>query len=586
MALQAAIETTTNDILILGSGGAGLLAALHAYDALPRASILITVKGLLGKSGCTRMVQGGYNVVLNPSDSLEQHFRDTIEGGAYLNDQELAWTLVKTAPERIRELETRMGCFFDRNPDGTIHQKAFAGQSYDRTVHRGDLTGIEIMNRLMEQVLRRGIPALEDHRALALLRNPAGTRVAGALLVDMRRGTFLVVRAKATLLATGGGPNMYKIAAPSAEKTTDGLAMAYRVGARCMDMEMVQFHPTGLLVGASGMSGTVLEEGLRGVGGYLFNGHLERFMERYDPRRMERSTRDVVSRSSYLEIMAWRGSKHGGVYIDVSHLGAAFVEQNFPGMVERCRDVGFDLAREPVEVSPTAHYLMGGVKMSTTCESNLDGLFVAGEDSCGVHGANRLGGNGVACSTVFGGIAGESLAAYIQGQELPQIAEAEVQEHMARVLSPLARTHGEDVYILRDELKNLMWEQAGLVRHADSLAAAQQGLEALRERAARAQVQGTPRLNAEWHEWLNLDSMLTVSQMIVTSAQARQESRGSHYRSDFPDADDGQYLRNVYMQRDGEHPRVWLEPVVFTRLTPPGLASVAHETVYLAQEGE
>lgn len=257
---------------------------MHAYDANPRASILIAVKGLLGKSGCTRMVQGGYNAVLQPQDSLAQHFQDTIEGGAFLNDQELAWRLVQTAPERIRELETRMGCFFDRNPDGTIHQKAFAGQSYDRTVHRGDHTGIEIMNRLMEQVLRRGIPTLEDHRAIALVRSTAGDRVAGALFVDMRRGTFLVIRARATLLATGGGPTMYKIAAPSAEKTTDGLAMAYRVGARCMDMEMVQFHPTGLLVGESGMSGTVLEEGLRGTGGYLFNGRLERFMERYDPR--------------------------------------------------------------------------------------------------------------------------------------------------------------------------------------------------------------------------------------------------------------------------------------------------------------
>ncbi len=586
MALRPTLETTTTDILILGSGGAGLLAALHAHDAHPGAAILIAVKGLLGKSGCTRMVQGGYNVVLSPNDSLEQHFRDTIEGGAYLNDQELAWTLVRTAPERIRELETRLGCFFDRNPDGTMHQKAFAGQSFDRTVHRGDLTGIEIMNRLMEQVLRRSIPTLEDHRALALLPTAAGDGVAGALCVDMRRGTFLAVRAKATLLATGGGPTMYKIAAPSAEKTTDGLAMAYRAGARCMDMEMVQFHPTGLLVGESGMSGTVLEEGLRGVGGYLFNGHKERYMERYDPQRLERSTRDVVSRSSYMEVMAGRGTAHGGVYIDVSHLGAAFVEHNFPGMVERCRDVGFDLAREPVEVSPTAHYLMGGVRIDTTCRSNLERLFVAGEDSCGVHGANRLGGNGVGCSTVFGGIAGDNLAAYIMGKELPAVSEAEIQAQMRRVLAPFERAQGEDVYVLRDELKTLMWEQAGLVRHAAGLATAEKGLEALRERAERARVSGSTRLNAEWQEWLNLDSMLTVSQLIVASAVARQESRGSHYRSDYPAADDAQYLRNVSVQRQGAGWRVWLEPVVFTRLAPPERTSTAPEEVYLAQEGE
>jgi fumarate reductase flavoprotein subunit len=585
MAYQPALETTSRDILILGSGGAGLFAALHAHDANPGASMLITVKGLLGKSGCTRMVQGGYNAVLHPQDSLAQHFRDTIEGGAYLNDQELAWTLVRAAPERIRELEARMGCFFDRNPDGTIHQKAFAGQSYDRTVHRGDLTGIEIMNRLTEQVLRRDIPTLEDHRAIALLRGTSGDRVAGALLVDMRRGTFLVVRARATLLATGGGPTMYKIAAPSAEKTTDGLAMAYRVGARCMDMEMVQFHPTGLLVGESGMSGTVLEEGLRGAGGHLLNGHMARFMERYDPRRMERSTRDVVSRSSYMEIMAGRGTPHRGVYIDVSHLGVAFVEQNFPGMVERCRDVGFDLAREPVEVSPTAHYLMGGVRIDTACRSNIGGLFVAGEDASGVHGANRLGGNGVGCSTVFGGIAGDSLAASLAGQELADIPAAEIQSHVARVLSPFERAGGEDVYGLRDELKTLMWEHAGLVRDAKSLAAAQEGLAALRERAERIHVQGTPRLNAEWQEWLNLESLLTVSDMIVASAMARRESRGSHYRSDFPVADDARYLQNVYVQHDGDL-QVWLEPVAFTRLAPPSQASTPREAAYLAHGGE
>ncbi len=583
---QPVIDTMTTDVLILGSGGAGLFAALHVYDANPRAAILITVKGLLGKSGCTRMVQGGYNAVLQPQDALDRHFRDTIEGGAYLNDQELAWTLVKTAPERIRELENRMGCFFDRNADGTIHQKAFAGQSFDRTVHRGDLTGIEIMNRLMEQVLRRGIPALEDHRALALLRHPGGERLAGALFVDIRRGTFLVVRAKATLLATGGGPTMYKITAPSAEKTTDGLAMAYRAGVRCMDMEMVQFHPTGLLVGDSGISGTVLEEGLRGAGGYLFNGHMERFMDKYDPSRMERSTRDVVSRSSYMEIMAGRGTPHGGVFIDVSHLGAAFVEQNFPGMVERCRDVGFDLARAPIEVSPTAHYLMGGVRIDTDCRSSLDGLFVAGEDASGVHGANRLGGNGVACSTVFGGIAGESMAAYIEGKELLDVDQTELREVVARALSPLARSSGEDVYELRDELKVLMWEQAGLVRHAAGLEAAQKSLAELRQRAERVCVSNTARLNAEWQEWLNLDSMLQVSQMIVASALARQESRGSHYRSDYPESAEDRRVHNVYVQRDGEHMRLWPEPVTFTRLHPLHHTTSACEQVYLAHEGE
>jgi succinate dehydrogenase/fumarate reductase flavoprotein subunit len=583
---QPPVETIVTDILILGGGGAGLFAALHAYDANPGTAILIAVKGLVGKSGCTRMVQGGYNAVLHPSDSLDQHFRDTIEGGAYLNDQELAWTLIETAPERVREMENRLGCFFDRNPDGTIHQKAFAGQSFDRTVHRGDLTGIEIMTRLMEQVFRRNIPTLEDYRAIELLHTPDRSAVAGALFVDIRRGTFLTVRAKATLLATGAGPTMYKIMAPSAEKTTDGLAMAYRAGAHLMDMEMVQFHPTGLLVGESGMSGTVLEEGLRGVGGYLFNGRGERFMGRYDPIRLERSTRDIVSRSSYLELMAGRGSPHGGVYIDVSHLGASFVEQNFPGMVERCRDVGFDLAREPVEVSPTAHYLMGGVRIDTACRSNIDGLFVAGEDSCGVHGANRLGGNGVACSTVFGGIAGDHMAAYVGGKGVPEVSGEQVRAVIARVMAPFDGAGGEDVYDLRDELRALMWEKAGLVRHAADLAAAQKGLAALREGARRVRVNGAPRLNSEWQEWLNLESLLTVSDMIVASALQRQESRGAHYRSDYPEADNGQYLRNVYIRCQDDDMHLWLEPVRFTRMPPPAPTAPAVEQAYLAQGGE
>jgi fumarate reductase flavoprotein subunit len=532
------------------------------------------------------MVQGGYNAVLHPSDSLDQHFHDTIEGGAYLNDQELAWTLIATAPERIRELENRMGCFFDRNPDGTIHQKAFAGQSFDRTVHRGDLTGIEIMTRLMEQVWRRSIPTLEDHRALELLPTPGGDGVAGALLVDIRRGTFLVVRAKATLLATGAGPTMYKMMAPSAEKTTDGFALAYRVGARFIDMEMVQFHPTGLLVGDFGMSGTVLEDGLRGVGGHLFNGRLERYMEKYDPVRLERSTRDVVSRSSYLEIAAGRGSLHGGVYIDVSHLGASFIEHNFPGMVERCRDVGFDLAREPVEVCPTAHYLMGGVKIDTACHSNLAGLFVAGEDSASMHGANRLGGNDVACSTVFGGIPGDRMAAYIAGKNTPEVADAQVHAVIARIMVPFDRPSGEDVYILRDDLKALMWEKAGLVRNASDLKSAQNAWAILRERAQHVRVSGSPRLNAEWQEWLNLDSLLTVSNMIVASALQRKESRGAHFRSDYPEADNSYYLQNIYLQRQGEGMRLWLTPVQFTRLRPTAPVTPGLEQTYLAQEGE
>src|SRR5437660_7617902 len=280
---DAAMNEIATDVLILGAGGAGLFAALHAKKADPDLDVVIAVKGLLGKCGCTRMVQGGYNAALAAGDSVERHFMDTIEGGQWLNHQDLAWLLVEQAPVRIRELENEIGCFFDRNPDGTVHQKAFAGQPFDRTVHKGDLTGIEIINRLAEQVWRCNIGRLEDHRALDLIPAADGSGLAGVLMLDMRTGEPLLVRARATLLATGGGPTMYRYHTPSGDKTCDGLAMALRAGLPLRDMEMVQFHPTGLLAGsATRMTGTVLEEGLRGAGGWLVDGSGERFMFAYD----------------------------------------------------------------------------------------------------------------------------------------------------------------------------------------------------------------------------------------------------------------------------------------------------------------
>src|SRR6188508_748026 len=297
------LERLETDILILGSGGAGLFAALHAHQANPDLKVTVASKGLLGKCGCTRMVQGGYNVALNPGDSVERHFMDTIEGGKWLPHQELAWTLVSTAVERVRELENEIGCFFDRNPDGTLHGKAFAGQTFDRTMHKGDLTGIEIINRLMEQVWARSIRRLEEHRAVALVPAKDGG-LAGALMIDIGTGEFRFVAAQATLLATGGGPTMYRYHTPSGDKSMDGLAMALRLGLTLRDMEMVQFHPTGLLAGPdTRMTGTVLEEGLRGAGGHLLNGAMHRFMGDYDPH-LERATRDFVSRCITEEMRA------------------------------------------------------------------------------------------------------------------------------------------------------------------------------------------------------------------------------------------------------------------------------------------
>src|SRR5947209_13213238 len=318
---RRAMNQLETDVLILGAGGAGLFAALHAKRAAPDLDVTIAVKGLLGKCGCTRMVQGGYNVALAPGDSVERHFMDTIEGGQWLNHQELAWLLVEQAPVRIRELENEIGCFFDRNPDGTVHQKAFAGQTFDRTVHKGDLTGIEIISRLAEQVWRRDLRRLEDQRALEPIPAPGGTGLAGVLMLDMRTGEPLVVRARATLLATGGGPTMYRYHTPSGDKSCDGMAMALRAGLPLRDMEMVQFHPTGLLAGpATRMTGTVLEEGLRGAGGYLLGGDGERFMHRYDARG-ERATRDIVSRAMIEEIRRGNTTPNGGLFLQMAHLG-------------------------------------------------------------------------------------------------------------------------------------------------------------------------------------------------------------------------------------------------------------------------
>ncbi|HZS81512.1 MAG TPA: FAD-binding protein [Stellaceae bacterium] len=563
------MKRLSTDILILGSGGAGLFAALHAKKAAPALSVTIAVKGLLGKCGCTRMVQGGYNVALAPGDSAERHFMDTIEGGKWLNDQDLAWTLVTVAQQRIRELETEWGCFFDRNPDGSVHQKAFAGQTFDRTVHKGDLTGIEIVSRLAEQVWARDIARLEEHRAVALIRAREDDALAGVLMIDIRSGEFLFMQARAVLLATGGGPTMYKYHTPSGDKSCDGMAMALRAGLRLRDMEMVQFHPTGLLAGPdTRMTGTVLEEGLRGAGGYLLGGDGQRFMAKYDPR-LERATRDIVSRAMLAEIRAGNTSPHGGLFIDMRHLGAENVRKLFKGMVERCADCGFDLAGGLVEVIPTAHYMMGGVVFATDCRTALPGLFAAGEDTGGVHGGNRLGGNGVANSTVFGGIAGDSMAAWVaEHGRLREPDDGEIAAAVARCCTPLERPPG-DIAALREELYALMWEDVGIFRDAAGLRRAEEGLAGLGERLARTGIAGDDlAFNLTWHDWLNLESLILVSRAITAAALAREESRGAHFRSDFPATLPNDDLAFTRVRLDGERVAVDWEKVRFTRVKP------------------
>ena len=564
------IDRHDTDILIVGSGGAGLFGALHAHQAAPEGTrITIAVKGLVGKCGCTRMVQGGYNVSLGPGDSVERHFMDTIIGGKWLPDQDMAWRLCEQAVVRVRELENEIGCFFDRLPDGSLHHKAFAGQTADRTVHKGDLTGIEIINRLMEQVLSRPIERLPEHRAIALVPSRGGGALAGVLLIDMRTGRFRLVRAKAVLLATGGGPTMYRFNTPSGDKSMDGLAMALRAGLALRDMEMVQFHPTGLLAGENTkMNGTVLEEGLRGAGGHLLNGDGHRFMFDYDERG-ERATRDVVSRAIYAEMQKGNSSPNGGVYISMAHLGPEMVRRRFRGMVERCADCGFDLAAGLVEVVPTAHYLMGGVMVDTDTRTALEGLYVAGEDAGGSHGANRLGGNGVANSTVFGGIAGDVMASDIAGTTTFRDPDEDVlAAEIARALQPFTRPPGS-VETVRGKLLQTMWDHVGVIRTRAGL---EKGLDLIRSIAGEIEETGVagggPAFNLTWHDWLNLRSLAEVSEAIAIAALARENSRGAHFRDDFPDQGDLETSRFTVVRRTSSGIDVSCQPVAFTIVRP------------------
>ena len=414
--------------------------------------------------------------------------------------------------------------------------KAFAGQTFDRTVHKGDLTGIEIINRLAEQVWARDIARLEEHRAVALIKTPSSDALAGVLHIDMRTGEFVFVQARAVLLATGGGPTMYKYHTPSGDKSCDGLAMALRAGLTLRDMEMVQFHPTGLLAGENTrMTGTVLEEGLRGAGGYLLNGARERFMQLHD-ERAERATRDIVSRAIFAEMRAGNTTPNGGVYLQMHHLGADKVRAAFKGMVERCADCGFDLAGGLVEVVPTAHYLMGGVIFNSDCSTSLPGLFAAGEDTGGVHGANRLGGNGVANSTVFGGIAGDSMAHWVRSDRARRTPdEAALAQAIADCERPFDRAAG-DVEAIREGLLECMWHDVGIVRDADGLARAELRLNQLEDTLdATGLASGERAFNLTWHDWLNLRNLILVSRAIRSAAEWRRESRGAHFRSDYPE---------------------------------------------------
>ncbi len=563
-------ERLSCDFLVVGGGGAGLMAALHAYDANPCLRVVLAGKGLVGKSGCTRMVHG-LNAVLDPRDSVDLHFRDTIQAGQFINDQELAWELVANAPRTVAELETKVGCFLDRAADGRIAQSRFVPQSFDRTVTRGARLGVELLGRLHDQLFARQITVLDEHRAVELIHDPAGQRVAGALLLDVRTGRFVLVRARVVLLATGGGANMYRYSDASLEKSGDGCALAYRAGCELADMEMIQFMPMGLVAGRSRLHNLLLEERLRYMGGRLTNGRGERFMARYDPTQMEQASLDVVARAIYLEMAEGRGTPEGGVRLDLSHLGAELLGRELPEVVHACAERGYDLTSEPVGVAPLVHYQVGGVGIDTRCGTTVEGLLVAGEDAGGVHGAGRLGGNTSAESTTFGARAGDVAAELSAETDLQPVDAAEARQAAARASEPLTRQDGEDPFALHHALQQVMWERVGVVRDAAGLRRSLEELGELEARAENVRAAGGRHWNPAWQAALNVRNLTLLGRLVATAALYREESRGAHYRRDFPESDDERWLVNVRQARSTHGERVWDTPARMSRLLPPAL---------------
>lgn len=383
----------------------------------------------------------------------------------------------------------------------------------------------------------------------------------------------MVVKAASTLVASGGGTTNFRFFASGPPKTLDGLGMLYRAGVWMRDMEMVQFHPTGLIIPGSVVAGALLEEGLRGVGAHMVNRDGERYMARYDPELMERTTRDIMSRSSYLEIKDGRGCDHGGIDIIASHLGAEFVEKNFPGMCERCATFGYDLARKPVPVSPSAHYMMGGAAFDTECRTSLQRLFVAGEDSGGTHGANRLGGNGICDSCVFGRQAGKSLAKYCtQEDDIPEPDSGYIEHLIGRYTRPFDRSSGDLPFKLRDQLRELIWTKVGVAREGKRLLEASDEIESICAEAERGRLKGGRAYNMVWNDWISLLNMVDVSRMTIHSALLREETRGAHFREDHPEEDDSYGLFNVFAKKgDDGKPVFEKRPVALKYMKPSDL---------------
>jgi succinate dehydrogenase / fumarate reductase flavoprotein subunit len=568
----ANFETFEYDVLVIGAGGAGLRAAIEASAAGVKVGLIC--KSLLGKAH-TVMAEGGVAAALanvDDRDSWKVHFADTMRGGQYVNNWRMAELHAKEAPDRVRELEA-WGAVFDRTKDGRILQRNFGGHRYPRLAHVGDRTGLELIRTLQDQGVHRGLDVHMEFTVVSLLVDGPSTglgagRATGVVGYERERGRFKVFNAAAVVLATGGTGRAYKITSNSWEGTGDGHALAYHAGAELMDMEFIQFHPTGMIWPPS-VQGILVTEGVRGEGGVLLNKEGRRFMfddipeayrnqtatdeeegwrytqgDKAAKRPPELLTRDHVARCIMREVKAGRGSPHGGVFLDIAWIkkklsGAeAHIKRKLPSMYHQFKELGdIDITKEPMEVGPTTHYIMGGIRVDADSQmSSIPGLFAAGECAAGINGANRLGGNSLSDLLVFGKRAGEYAAAFAKQNKRAGVDSARVQRAIEEALQPFDRPSGsENPFTVQAALQEMMQALVGIVRTESEMQQAVHELAALKDRAARAGITGHREYNPGWHTAIDLKNLLTVSEAITRSAIERKESRGGHFREDFPD---------------------------------------------------
>lgn len=554
-------ETASYDVVIIGAGGAGLRAAVAAAEAGVRVAVLS--KSLLGKAH-TVMAEGGIAASLghlDPYDGWDTHFYDTMKSGHFLNNWKMVEIYAKEAPERVLELET-WGAVFDRTEDGKIMQRPFGAHSFRRLAHVGDRTGKELLRTLEDKILATGAVDIFPEVICTRLFRDDGGRIAGVFAYCRQDGRFVTFRAKAVILASGGWGRMYRTTSNSWESTGDGAAMAWRIGAELMDMEMVQFHPTGM-VWPPGVRGILVTEGVRGEGGLLYNSEGERFMLRYDPERKELSSRDVVARSIFQEVMAGRGTPHGGAWLDIRHKGPAYIKRKLPGMYEQFLKLAdVDITKERFEVAPTVHYTMGGIRVDPeTAATNIPGLFACGETAAGLHGANRLGGNSLGDLLVFGRRAGIAAARFAREHDWPRVADAAVRDEQRRVLEPFDVEAGENPYAVHEALQDIMATHAGIMRSGPDLRTGLDRLRALGERAARMAARGPLAFNPGWSLVFDVRNMITLAEAIFVGALHREESRGAHWRTDFPEELPAPERYNLVQTLEPDGIRVRREPV-------------------------